>query len=176
MPSCARRGAWSAIEFITGTRAPGWASRRSSANVRRRRTALNPDDAVNVEVVDLESWVEEATRVDRVVDVGLLGTQVVGAHVGPEFLQGLEFYLRGAFKVVQRIPHPESFASRTDTLQGATMPYRHGFDNLWTKSKPPARLASSARRDADSGAEVIWSRPSGNGVHNPSVRAGDLAS
>jgi hypothetical protein len=23
-------------------------------------------------------------------------------------------------------------------LQGATMPYRHGFDNLRTKSKPPA--------------------------------------
>jgi hypothetical protein len=114
------------------------ASRWSSAYVRRRRAALDPDDAVNVEVVDLVSWAEEATRVDHIVDVGLLGTQIIGAHVGPEFLQGLESSLRGTFKVVQRIPHPESFASRTDTVQGATMPYRHGFDNLRTRSKPPA--------------------------------------
>jgi hypothetical protein len=77
--SCVRRGVSRAIESITQRRS----TQLPSVNVGWQRTALDPDDAVDVEVVYLEFRIEQTTCVVHVADVGYFRAQVVGPHVCP---------------------------------------------------------------------------------------------
>lgn len=60
---------------------------------------LRSYDAVAVEIVDLKVRIEQATRVGDVIDVRLLGAQVVRADVRPKLLQRFEVEFRGVVLV-----------------------------------------------------------------------------